>query len=275
MGRQPRDERRRDVRVVLSERDRALLLALGRFRVATTFDLIRYGFSGTRPDTAARRLRRLFDAKYFEVHSPNRARKSLYSLGRRGRDWMADVGRPPGRIPKAGLAHHLAIVRAWIDLALAAAVAGVSVVRFVPEWEIREAAGAVGGGVVPDALFQLQGSGSDHIVWTLRAALEVDLGNERPQVLARKLRAYEQLQLSPSGLFGWQSFCLAMALPEATEQRKKMLGDLLTGSTLQWWTWRTEGELADLLRHLAASTSSPYDLPLRQGEVLAANRRQL
>jgi hypothetical protein len=62
--RQLRHRRRRGVAVVLTERDEEVLNALARFRLARTSDLMAYAFAGVRRDTAAVRLRRLFDARY-------------------------------------------------------------------------------------------------------------------------------------------------------------------------------------------------------------------
>ena len=65
--RQPRAQRRKGTEVCLTERDHDLLQALARFRAARTSDLIRLCFGNVRKDTAAARLRRLFDSGYLAV----------------------------------------------------------------------------------------------------------------------------------------------------------------------------------------------------------------
>src|SRR5207244_3747196 len=65
----PRDRRRAGVRVVLGQRDEAMLRALARFRIARTDDLTSLFFRDVRRDTAAARLRRLHDAGLLEARS--------------------------------------------------------------------------------------------------------------------------------------------------------------------------------------------------------------
>lgn len=265
MSRQPRDRRRTGVRVDLSARDRALLHALGRFRVAQTSDLVRYAFGATRRDTALRRLRRLYDAGYLDVASGDRSAENLYILARTGRALVASEGAPVGRVPRGGLIHHLAIVSIWVELAtMAGTRPGVRLELFRPDWEIREYAGGEGACVVPDGLFQLRLPLPGRQIGLIRAALEVDLGSERLPVLARKLDVYAALQNSPEGLFGWDKVVLGVFAPGASDQRIRGLRTLLTGSSLDdWWLWRrTEdvGGSLDLLLGHPLTTS-----PCREG----------
>ena len=87
--RQPRDRRRAGVSVCLSERDRGVLAAVARFRLVRTGDLVRLFFRGVRADTAAVRLRRLYDASYLTVYCSDRSQQSIYALGPEGRRWVA------------------------------------------------------------------------------------------------------------------------------------------------------------------------------------------
>jgi hypothetical protein len=262
MSRQPRDRRRSGVRVALSDRDRALLAALGRFRIARTSDLVRYGFPSTRRDTALRRLRRLFDAGYLAVASEDRSAENLYSLARSGRVSVASEGGTVGRVPRCGLTHHLAIVSTWVELALLAeSRSGVRLDLFRPDWEIREKAGRAGSDIVPDGLFQLRLTLPDGRNGVIRAALEVDLGTERQSVLVRKLSAYAALSGSPDGLFGWHDVVLALFAPGAPTHRIQRLERLLGDSSLrQWWLWRRAEDIGRSLDRLIEPplTTSPY-----------------
>ncbi|MDM7914509.1 MAG: hypothetical protein QUU85_04475, partial [Candidatus Eisenbacteria bacterium] len=66
-SRQPRDRRRAGCTARLTERDRAVLLAVNRLRLAWTGDVLAFAFGLVRRDTALRRLRRLYDAGYLDV----------------------------------------------------------------------------------------------------------------------------------------------------------------------------------------------------------------
>jgi hypothetical protein len=90
MARVPRDCRRTGTKVVLTERDQALLCAVGRFRLVTSADLAVLFFPGRHRDVCADRLRRLFDAGFLEVRAAERAVQNQYSLGPAGRKWIAD-----------------------------------------------------------------------------------------------------------------------------------------------------------------------------------------
>ena len=138
MRRQPRNVRKPGVRVRLNQRDEALLAGLARFGIARTGDLVGLVFPGTRSDTAARRLRRLFDAGYLDADFSDRSMENVYRLGPVGRRWVADRGLPETRPPRAGRDHHLATVRTWVDLArFCHEVPGASLTLCLPEWDLR------------------------------------------------------------------------------------------------------------------------------------------
>src|SRR5262245_14878816 len=103
----PRDRRRGSKRVVLMERDDVLMPALGRFRIARTSDLVTIAFDGIRRDTAAARLRRLYDAGFLEVVQAERTSENIYALGPLGRRRLTDRGLPTGHAPSGGHQHHL------------------------------------------------------------------------------------------------------------------------------------------------------------------------
>jgi hypothetical protein len=200
--RQPRHHRRRGVAVQLTERDGAVLHALGRFRLARTSDLVAYAFAGVRKDTAAVRLRRLFDGRFLAVLPPEQGKENVYRLGPAGKVHLAEEGVGVGRVPRGGLEHHLAIVETWV------AVAGLDrleLERALPDWELREQFNTAELHVVPD-LFLLVRVGERHHA----VAVEADRGTESLAVLGRKMEAYRSLWGRPPGLFGYERFGVAV-----------------------------------------------------------------
>jgi len=190
-SRSPRTQRRPGVRVVLGPRDEALLRGLARFRVATTSQLVSLFFRGVRRDTAAVRLRRLYDAGVLDVAHSGLNAENIYAIGPAGRRWLAARGLSAGAPPRGQLDHHLGLVGLWTGLA--AALHGSSalhLVRFTPDWEGRQQKAGTGALVIPDAEVLLtlrpEAGGPNRV----RLFVELDLGTERHGALARKLVAY-------------------------------------------------------------------------------------
>lgn len=187
--RQPRTERHR-VAVRLTDRDRLVLEALGRFRIARTTDLVLTGFRDVHPMTASMRLRRLYDAGFLDVHAGHIGTENVYRLGPNADAWRV------GRIPRGNLEHHLGVVRAWTTLAAGSPARGLEVELARPDWELRgEVAGAE---LVPDLFMVLGGVG---------LAVELDCGTEPLSVIARKLDLYGSLDR----LFGYPFVVTAVA----------------------------------------------------------------
>lgn len=201
--RQPRHRRRRGVAVQLTDRDEAVLLALARFRLARTSDLVTYAFAGVRQDTAGVRLRRLFDARHLAVLPPRPGAENVYRLGPAGRQHLASHGVQGGQVPRGGLEHHLSVVQTWVSMA---GLAGLELERCLPDWEIREQFTPAELRVIPDLFALVRVEGELHA-----AAVEVDCGTESPSVLGRKLEAYRSLWGQPPGLFGFDRFGVAVA----------------------------------------------------------------
>lgn len=264
--RQARTKRRGDVRVELSERDRALLRALARFRLVRTSDLVALVFGNVRRDTAAARLRRLFDAGYLDVRAHDRAEENLYSLGRAGRQFIEADGVEQGRVPRGEVSHHLAVVSVWVEIAKAAeASPELRLDLFRPDWEIRERLGERRSSVVPDALVKVTLTGP--IEQGVRFALEVDRGTEPISVLRRKLDAYEGLREGPGGLFGWKDFGMVVVTQGVATGRRQAIHRLMDEAWGSWFVVQDGDAPSGVLVHaIKASGSSPYDLPLRQGE---------
>ena len=246
MARQSRSKRRSGVVTELKPRDEALLRALGRFRIARTSQIVRILFQGVRRDTAAERLRRLYDAGYLDVRSSERSEENLYALGAAGKTWLGEHGQVAGSIPRGGLGHHLDIVEAWVALSDAAHESPLwRLELFRSDWEIREHTGSSEPLLVPDALVQL--GRRDGTREPLRFALEVDRGTERPPELRRKIQLYEQLRTGAEGLFGWKALGLIVAVDGSGLKRQSALSTILReewGSwSLLWSEGRPAGEL--------------------------------
>src|SRR5206468_1649539 len=124
--------RRKGVRVQLTERDRDVLLALARFRLARTSQLYRYAFANIRQDTAAARLRRLFDSRHVAVVRSSPLAENVYRLGPVGREVVRAQGVRVGAAPRGAIEHHLGIVESWTRLA---AEPDVELARCLPDWE--------------------------------------------------------------------------------------------------------------------------------------------
>jgi hypothetical protein len=251
--RQLRHRRRRGVAVVLTERDSAVLNALSRFRLARTSDLLSYAFAGVRRDTAAVRLRRLFDSRLLAVLPPTQGVENVYRLGPAGKAWLAEEGVPGGRVPRGGHEHHLAIVQTWVTLAR---LDGLELERALPDWEIREQFGVAELQVVPDLLLVARAGEHRHAV-----AVEVDRGTESLTVLNRKLEAYRSLWGRSPGLFGFEQFGVAMVCVSA--RRAQLTAALKKAWVVPHVLWTySEGPSAALCKLFedlqAPLTASPY-----------------
>lgn len=281
-----RTERTKGVKVVLGPRDEALLGALARFRIAGTSDVAHLLFRGTRPDTASKRLRRLFNASFLDVHAQGMHEESVYSLGEAGRQWVEARGLASGRVPARPWDHHLAIVRTWVRLACALHNhPSLRLLRVDPDWILRREHSGVAIPVVPDAVLEIERRRGG-IADRLRVALEIDLGSERQTALERKLSAYE-----PSAFFndaGSKAVLLAVVLADAGGRRMRSVAQLVgtrwSGASVvcdqQDWpdaliSWLTGTHLAPVTDspggkgREAAITPCPADAKHPQGEGLS------
>jgi hypothetical protein len=255
--RQLRHRRRRGVAVVLTDRDRTLLHALSRFRIARTSDIVAYAFTGVRRDTAAVRLRRLFDARFLAVLAPAPGAENVYRLGPAGKVWLVGEGVPGGQVPRGGHEHHLAIVQAWVAIA---GLDGVELERALPDWEIREQFSATELQVVPDLLLVARAGESCQAV-----AVEVDRGTESLAVLNRKLEVYRSLWGQPPGLFGWERFGLAVACPTAA-RRAALASVIKKAWVVPCVMWVTQDGPSMALRKLFEELKPPLaDSPCCKG----------
>jgi hypothetical protein len=257
--RQPRHRRRPGVLIRLTERDEDVLLALARFRLARTSDLVTYAFAGTRPDTAARRLRRLFDSRHLGILPPRIGSESVYRLGPAGKNVVAGQGLQIGRIPRGGVDHHLAIVQTWVALA---AIGGLAIERCLPDWELREQFASAELRVIPDLFVIVRVSERLHAV-----AVEVDCGTESLPALNRKLDAYRSLWGQPPGLFGYEQFGLA-AVTFASERRQALALALKNAWAIPHVLWSGSDDPRSALCKLFGELQDPLtDSPYHKGSV--------
>ena len=257
-SRQDRHARRSGAQVELSSRDMTLLRALARFRLARTSDLVALAFADVRRDTAGKRLRRLFDAGYLDVVPQRRTDENVYTLGPQGKRWIEASGGRVSLRPAGGLEHHLAIVSAWVELAVAAHEnPTLQLASLRPDWEVRQVAWANGASVVPDALVELRVVTGGQSA-CLRLALEVDLGTEPSGVLRDKLRRYRDLLDQDDGLFGWRDFGFAIVLGDAGTRRRSAIERLLERHWPGWWVlWTDEEGLRRALESLVSAVAPP------------------
>jgi len=247
-ARQPRAQRRKGTEVRLTERDHELLLALSRFRAARTLDLVRLCFGDIRKDTAAARLRRLFDSGYVAVHSDGISKENVYMLATPGRRIVEAAGERPGRIPRGTLEHHLAVVSVWVSLATLP-VPGIELVRVRPDWELREQQATLPLGLIPDLLAILNINGKVRAI-----SVEVDLGSESIPVLRSKLSRYGALQ--EPGLI------LVVYAPEASLTRAKAIRQVLEETCARSSVlWTGAHEIPESVQHLLTQLQPPLTAP--------------
>lgn len=170
----------------LTDRDRRLLRAVGRMKVATTGQVAVLFFNGPRP--ASRRLAKLLALRLLDVHVPSLATPNLYTLSKLGSTWLAEQGVDEselhvGAVP--GRAHDLAHLTAINDVRVALILSarrhpGVSITLFESDHDLRRLAGTKVPAYLPDALVELA-TGSA----VRRFVLEVDLGTESAAFFTR------------------------------------------------------------------------------------------
>lgn len=169
-------------------RDQDLLRALARLRVARTSAVVQLCLGGIRRDTAARRLRRLFDAGFLAVRTAAATQESLYMLGPKGRQFVTGEGEAEPGVPLGSLEHHLAIVDTWVSVATLE-LPGVGLQLARADWELRTEFGG-GLAIIPDLFVVL-----DTPPGPVALAIEVDLGTEPLKVLRAKVENYAGLAL--------------------------------------------------------------------------------
>ena len=240
---------------MLTDRDRRLLRALARFRIARTADLRRVAFPGVHRDTAGERLRKLFDAGFLDVLVGDRSVENLYTLGLRAKGWLRTEGIEPGRVPAGDRSHHLAIVRLWTVLAETVRRLGdVRIGRTLPDWELR--ALVPGLSPIPDLVLLLHHAKNDQVSG-FPIVIEVDLGTEPVGTIRAKVDQYEVARLSPDGFLGWSDFHLAVFAPVGTGRIASIQSTIGNRWTAGWSLWKRDEEVASGIRSLVRAPETP------------------
>ncbi len=188
----------------LRDRDVDILHALAKMRLLKTSDITRLFFRAT--GTAQKRLRKLYDTGLVKAVVTDLASENRYALTPVGHalleqalpEGSVPAYRPAPRIDGRSVAHLDLLNRYRIAVAMAATAAGVELVRFTPEWELRAAEPKAD--LIPDAVAVLRSIGRQ-----LPMAIEIDVGTESPRTVARKIERYASLALRRFPVFGLPS----------------------------------------------------------------------
>jgi hypothetical protein len=206
--RRSRTDRKKQSRLVLTDRDREIIRTVYRFRFLSSSQLADMFFPSK--SKADRRLRELFDHGYLDrIDRPTTSGKSelIYALWKEGASVLCakqgitkgDLNWKPTRnnIRLERLQHELDIVS--FHLAMERSVTETPGVSWLfwqdrqeivnqKSWELSNVGSSKGGKLklIPDAFFGLQTPKGKTIFF-----LEVDRGTEAPRVFREKLLAYQ------------------------------------------------------------------------------------
>ena len=206
--RRGRIERRKQSRLVLTDRDREIVRTVYRFRFLTSSQLVEMFFPSK--SKADRRLRELFDHGYLDrIDRPTTGGKAelIYALWKEGAKLLCaeqgiakgDLNWKPSRnnIRPERQQHELDIVS--FHLAMDRSVRETPGVSWMfwkdrqeivsqKSWELSNVGSSKGGKLklIPDAFFGLQTPKGKTVFF-----LEVDRGTEAPRVFREKLLAYQ------------------------------------------------------------------------------------
>ena len=143
-------------------------------------------------------------AKYLAILPPEAGGGERLPAWPAGKAHLAEGGGKPGRVPRGGLEHHLAIVETWVTVAgLRRPRARTGPARLGAARAVRRRRAA--GRARPLPRSSVWG---EHLH---AVAVEVDRGTESLAVLNRKLEAYRSLWAQAPGLFGYRQFGIAVA----------------------------------------------------------------
>lgn len=262
---------------LVTERDRELLYALGRMRVATTGQL-RALFFGAGRTAVSRRLGKLLALKLVHVHVPSLNAENLYSLSEKGAAILAEEGvdadslhalRSLQRVDP----HLWAINEVRVALVLAErARPTVATTLFLADHDLRRMAAKNGHktpAYVPDALVELSPEGQEPV----RIVLEYETGTQDRAKIRNKVRATVALWREGRTLWGlpapWRPVAVA-----STERRLRALADVIVAErggdlwllcALDHLRLRPHGTVFALAREIAsapreAAIAFPYAL---------------
>ena len=183
----------------LTSRDAWIIESVAKLRFATTFQLARLHFGGSRW-AANKRLRKLLDAGLVRAWVRSLAEENVYSLDRGGARLLNEpAGDQSSRaIPRGldgNLDHLLAINQVRIALAVGLPEADGELAWWRSDWDLRAQRR---GPVVPDALFRVRWEGARESDF----ALELDNKTRAPRAFLRKILRYRAALAPPGGLYG-------------------------------------------------------------------------
>lgn len=225
--------------VWLTERDGWILEALVKMVFATTTQIARLFFAGSRW-SANKRLRQLLDGGYVRVWVRSLSLDNVYSLTRRG--LLALEANPEEairpRVPRVldgTLDHVLAIGDVRISLAVTLPEIGGRLAWWRSELELRAPSRSR---LVPDGLFLIGWDDGSESAF----ALEVDRRRRSTREFAGKLIRYRAAVSGP-GLFGLRTFRVLVVGCEASLlERYRQVADKFGCGELAWFA--TLGEVS-------------------------------
>jgi hypothetical protein len=193
-----------------------MLLWIGRAGVVELATIAETFWSGSpgASSAAARRTRLLVDHGLLDAAIVALDKQNRYTLTARG----ADLAGPPerGHVLRTRLAaasiaadHFVASADVWSAMSLRLATTSAPrLLRFLTEIEMRRALGNAKGSLIPDGLAIVGHHGRSAVF-----AIEVDLGNEVPQVFLQKATRYAPLLLGERTLHGLRLDALLVYAP--------------------------------------------------------------
>jgi hypothetical protein len=194
-----RTERRSSSPVLrVTDRDLAVLHGVGRLKFATTGQLAKLAFHGSR-SAANKRIRRLFDAGLIRAWAPRLDGENIYGLTPRGARLLGEPESdrsawPTPRGLDGNIAHLLGLGSVRVAFAVTLGEIGLELSWFRSYWELEA---RFAEPVIPDALFQISGENGRQVF-----ALELDRTTPSPQAFARRILNYEAMGGNGYGVSG-------------------------------------------------------------------------
>jgi hypothetical protein len=230
-------------RYAVVDRDRLVLRAIGRMRLAPTSFLTRLYF-GT-PQLTARRLAKLASLGFVTAHVPSLNEENVWTLTQRGHRLLVDAGVEPAElhaargIPRSGHLHGRMINELRVGLVEASRRdSAVTIDVFKADWDLRREAGLNVPPYVPDALIRVRTP-----TGVVGLVCEADTGSETASyVRSRKMVVVGELAAQRSPVWGlrpWKPVLVA-----ATVGRLRRLANVCADAPgIHTWLATTEEAL--------------------------------
>ena len=167
-------------------------------------------------------MRKLFDDGLVRTLVIDLATENRYAITRLGYSLLEKAlpaeplppYRNPPRVDRRGLTHLDLLNNVRISMAVGSAANGASLVRFVPDWDLR--ALDQRADVVPDALVNIRHPSREWLI-----AVEIDCGTESRIVFGRKLSRYRDCAQKGATIFGVRGPLILVVT--STERRARTL----------------------------------------------------